>query len=228
MNPPLPAGPRRHHRAGLGRRLMGGLGLVALLLAGFGIGGGAGRTATAQWLPPASTAPVSAQPAPAPEPSPIRTPSLRPPRGGEVARLYIPKLGKHWIVVEGVEPADIKTNPGHYPGTALPGEVGNFAVAGHRTRSAFWDLDRMVPGDPIVVETATTFFVYRVTRNHIVSPTAWEVVAPVPGQLGAQPTEAMLTLTTCNPKWDNYERLIVHARLAYGHPREQELPAELP
>ena len=56
-----------------------------------------------------------------------------PPPGGAVARLYIPKLKKHWVVVEGVTLHDIRYAPGHYPGTALPGQVGNFAVAGHRS-----------------------------------------------------------------------------------------------
>ncbi|HLT09783.1 MAG TPA: sortase, partial [Micromonosporaceae bacterium] len=63
--------------------------------------------------------------------------------------------------------------------------------------------------------------------NHIVLPTAVEVVAPVPGQPGATPTEAMLTITTCNPKWDNYERLIVHAKLIRSGPRANGPPPEL-
>jgi sortase A len=67
--------------------------------------------------------------------------------------------------------------------------------------------------DVIVVETKDTWYVYRVTQNHIVSPNAVQVVAPVPNQPGKKPSQAMLTLTTCNPKFDNYQRLIVHAAL---------------
>jgi sortase A len=53
------------------------------------------------------------------------------------------------------------------------------------------------------------------------------VVAPVPDQPGVTPTEAMLTITTCDPKWDNYHRLIVHAELVRSQPRADGRPAEL-
>ena len=68
---------------------------------------------------------------------------------------------------------DIEYAPGHYPDSALPGEVGNFSVAGHRSPAIFWDLDKMRTGDPIVVETRTTFFVYCVTSLAIVHPPRW-------------------------------------------------------
>ncbi len=56
-------------------------------------------------------------------------------------------------------------------------------------------------------------------KTRIVMPTQVEVVAPVPKLPGAKPTKAMLTLTTCNPKFDNYQRLIVHGELV-AHPAE--------
>jgi sortase A len=149
------------------------------------------------------------------------------PSAGAIARLYIPRLGNHWVVVQGVTLADIRYAPGHYPKSALPGQIGNFAVAGHRSPAIFWNLDRMRRDDAIVVETRTTFYVYRVTQTEIVAPTAVDVIAPVPGEPGRKPTIAMLTLTTCNPKWDNYQRLIVHARLMRSQPRSAGLPAEL-
>jgi sortase A len=138
---------------------------------------------------------------------------VRPPPGGSIARLFIPRLGKHWVVVEGVSEADIAYAPGHYPNTALPGQVGNFSVAGHRTPAIWWDLDRVRVGDKIVAQTRTAYYIYTVSSTEIVDPTAIQVVAPVPDHPGDQPTVAMLTLTTCNPKWDNYQRLVVHARL---------------
>jgi sortase A len=138
--------------------------------------------------------------------------------GGALARLYIPRLDKNWVVVQGVTQKDIRYAPGHYPNTAMPGEVGNFSVAGHRNRAIFWDLDQLRVGDPIVVETAQTFYVYRVTQSHVVLPTAVQVVAPVPGQPGKKPQDMMLTLTTCNPKFNNYQRLIIHAKLDPGDP----------
>jgi sortase A len=144
-----------------------------------------------------------------------------------MARLYIPRLGHHWVVVEGVDPADLKAGPGHYPKTAMPGQVGNFAMAGHRSPAMFWDLDTMRQGDPIVVETARSWFVYRTYQVHITAPTAVEVVAAVPNQPGARPTAAMLTITTCEPKWGNARRLVLHAQLLRSLDRTAGPPAEL-
>jgi sortase A len=147
--------------------------------------------------------------------------------GKVMAALYIPKLNKHWVVVQGVSPADIRYAPGHYPDTAMPGEVGNFSMAGHRTKAIFWDIDQLAAGDAIVVQTADTWFVYKVIGHEIVKPTAVEVVAPVPDQPGAAPTQALLTLTTCNPKFNNYQRLVVHAQLDRKQPRTAGNPVEL-
>ena len=85
----------------------------------------------------------------------------------------------------------------------------------------------MVQGDTGVVESRDTWYICSVTETRVVKPGAVEVVAPVPGEPGAEPTEAMLTLTTCNPKFDNYERLIVHAQLVDQRPRSED-PADRP
>lgn len=163
-------------------------------------------------------------------PGPTSTPPRQlepPPPGGSIARLYIPRLAKHWVVVEGIRQVNLTYAPGHYPDSALPGQIGNFSVAGHRSPAMFWDLDTMQSGDVIVVETKDSYFVYHVTENLIVAPTAVQVVAPVPGRPGVKPTEAMMTLTTCNPKWDNNQRLIVHAKLDRSQPRAAGAPVEL-
>ncbi len=133
--------------------------------------------------------------------------------GNAIARMYIPRLNLHWVVVEGVGLKDIRYGPGHYPGTAMPGQLGNFAVAGHRSPGIFWDLDRVGPGDLIIVETRTNWYVYQVFLNHIVTPHSLEVIAAKPNVPGAAPTEPDMTLTTCNPRWNNYQRMAVHARL---------------
>jgi sortase A len=165
------------------------------------------------------------------QPDPTVGPSapagLAPPSGNAVARLYIPKLDKHWVVVEGVTQKAIRYAPGHYPKTAMPGQIGNFSVAGHRTRAIFWRLDEVHRGDSIVVETKSTWYVYQVSSTEIVKPTAVQVVAPVPGKPGVKPKVAMLTLTTCNPKFNNYQRLIVHAKLVREQDRSAGQPAEL-
>ncbi len=147
--------------------------------------------------------------------------------GSAVARMHIPKLDKRWVVVHGVSQEDIKDAPGHFPKTAGPGQVGNFSVAGHRSPSFFWDLDLLKPSDPIVVEDAANWYVYTVTEARIVWPSAVDVVGPVPGKSGARPTEAMLTLVTCYPKWDNYQRLIIHAKVTSSQPKNKGRPAEL-
>ncbi|NUT21155.1 MAG: class E sortase [Hamadaea sp.] len=181
---------------------------------------------------------------PTASPSQPATNTLAPPPGNAIARLYIPRLNKHWVVVQGVTPADIRYAPGHYPKSAMPGQGGNFAMAGHRMRSVFWDLDKLQVGDKIVVETRTTWYVYAVVKTRVVKPTQVEVVSPNPPEVKAaakstndnvtpgNPTVSLdrfLTLTTCNPKWDNYQRLIIHAALVDGseRPRADGPPAEL-
>ncbi|MGJ7909160.1 class E sortase [Actinopolyspora sp. H202] len=93
-----------------------------------------------------------------------RAPDPIPGRG--FARLYVPTLGSGFpfTVLEGTDQGTLTAGPGHYTGTALPGERGNFALAGHRSgrMSPFGDLDRLDSCDAIVVETATEWYVYRV------------------------------------------------------------------
>ena len=140
------------------------------------------------------------------------------PLGSGVAVLRIPRLGRDWakVVVEGVGTADLKRGPGHYPGTQLPGQVGNFVVSGHRTTygAPFNRVDELRAGDAVVVETADTWYTYRVTTQEIVRPTAIEVTYPVPKQEGAKPKVAVLTLTSCHPKYSARQRIVVFAQLA--------------
>jgi LPXTG-site transpeptidase (sortase) family protein len=141
-----------------------------------------------------------------------------------IGKLYLPRLNKWWVVVQGVTPKDIRYHPGHYPTTAMPGQEGNFSVAGHRNRATFWDLDRMRNDDPIVVRTRDTWYVYRVSTTRVVAPTQVEVVSPNPP---GQHATRLLTLTTCNPKLDNYQRLIVHAEYVREQPTSAGDPVEL-
>lgn len=157
-----------------------------------------------------------------------QTPVADDPIPGEgIARLHIPALDKKWVVVQGVSLEDIKNAPGHYPDSQMPDELGNFAVAGHRTPAIFWDVDKLSGGDTMVLETSTDWYVYRIYSNKIVLPTETEVVEANPDNPGAAPTRKVLTLTTCNPKWDNYERLIVHAEQTGSQPKSQGRPSEL-
>ena len=138
--------------------------------------------------------------------------------GNGIAVVRIPRLGMDYaeVVVEGVGVEDLKKGPGHLPGTAVPGAVGNFVVSGHRTTygAPFNRLDEIKPGDPVVIETRDTFFTYLVSGETIVDPSAVEVTFPVPGKPTAVPTQKLLTFTTCNPKYSANQRLILHAELA--------------
>ncbi len=137
--------------------------------------------------------------------------------GSGIAILRIPRLGRSYakVVVEGVGTDDLKRGPGHYPKTAMPGEVGNFVVSGHRTTygAPFNRLDELHRGDAVVVETRTAWFTYDVTSMEVVAPTDVAVIAPVPDEPGRTAHVATLTLTTCNPKYSAAQRLIVHGRL---------------
>ncbi|WP_239153203.1 class E sortase [Virgisporangium aliadipatigenens] len=201
-------------------------GLIVLLFAAYEVWGKAAIVAAEQGNLDKQLAQDWGQ-SPGPSPSASSGPQPPPALGEPFAKLYIPRMGKHWVINQGVRPSDIKHAPGHYPDTVMPGEIGNFSVAGHRTPSIFWDMDKIQLGDAIVVETKQNWYVYSVKQSHVVLPTAVQVVAPVPNQPGAAPTTAMLTLTTCNPKYNNYQRLIVHAELIRSSPHDSGQPREL-
>ncbi|GIG34811.1 class E sortase [Cellulomonas pakistanensis] len=118
---------------------------------------------------------------------------------------------------------------GHYEGTAMPGGVGNFSLAAHRTTygKPFNRIAELQEGDPVVVWTEDTWYVYRVTSSQIVMPDDVQVIAPVPDQPGVEPTERMITLTTCHPMFSARERYIVHGVLDYWAPVSEGVPAEL-
>lgn len=153
------------------------------------------------------------------------------PLGRGFAKIYIPELGRDYVkvVVEGVGTANLKKGPGHYPKTARPGEKGNVVIAGHRTTygAPFHRVDELEAGDAIVLETADVWFTYRVRSQEVVPPTRIEVTYPVPHREGVAPTERLLTLTTCHPKFSARTRLIVYAVLEKQQAKSQGRPAAL-
>jgi sortase A len=189
------------------------------------------------------------------------------PVGTGFANLYIPRFGKDFArtIVQGTSDRDLDAGPGHYVTSQLPGQLGNFAIAGHRVGRGepFLNLDKLRPGDAIVVQTAKNWYVYSVLGSQsayltaskladparraaavaaalavpdgqgvpgreIVGPGAIQVIAPVPGHPSANPTRALLTLTTCHPKYSADQRMIVHAQLSRAVPRSgSSLPREL-
>ena len=162
--------------------------------------------------------PAQAQTAPASGPGPASggdsatvggsQPALPgPPTGTAVAHLVIPKLGIDKYVVQGVEEADLRKGPGHYPGTPMPGEPGNASIAGHRTTygAPFYRINELQTNDDIFVTTAAGKFRYQVVRSEVVKPSNVSVIAAT--------TDNRLTLTTCTPRFEATDRLIVVARL---------------
>jgi sortase A len=157
--------------------------------------------------------------------------------GDAFAVLHIPRFGPDYqqVVLEGTAGQELSKGPGHYAGTAFPGEPGNMALAGHRVGkgSPFLELDTMLPGEPIVVETRDSWFVYRVLGDRgtgaftgdpsgipgmqIVGPGDIEVISPTPNATAdVPPSGAYLTLTTCHPRYSARQRLIIHAVLEGG------------
>ncbi|TMR99401.1 class E sortase [Nonomuraea basaltis] len=145
--------------------------------------------------------------------------------GEAVALLRIPKLGRHfrYAVVEGTGIEELKKGPGHYTGSAMPGQLGNFVVSGHRTTygAPFNEIDELESGDEIIVDAREARYTYRVVSQDIVRPDETDVIAPVPGKPNMRPVSPFITLTTCHPEYSDAQRLIVYGMLDRTEPRKE-------
>jgi sortase A len=109
--------------------------------------------------------------------------------GAPVARLLIPKIALDDIVLEGVDGDQLNAGPGHLPGSALPGDLGNAVVSAHRDRH-FSHFDRLSVGDTIVTETTASRTTWIISKRRIIDkddPALFRT------------SDATLTLTTCWP-----------------------------
>jgi len=153
------------------------------------------------------------------------------PLGEAFAIVRIPRFGAGYARpgLNGTDTDTLTKGIGHYAGTALPGQVGNFAVAGHRTTygKPFADIDLLKKGDVIMVETKDSYIVYAVDRHVIVDPTEVDVIDPVPQRPGVEPTQAWMTMTSCHPKFSATQRYVVFAKLTKIFPRAGGLPATI-
>lgn len=184
-------------------------------------------------------------------------------RGDTFAKMRIPALGDDWeyTIAVGTTLDDLRTSPGWYETTQLPGEPGNFATAAHRdgSNAPYMHMDALEVCDDIIVETEGGLWVYTVLPTdpnspeqqaqfaecapnaarevaetdhyaglpgqHIVPPTAIETIFPIPGSpleneyVVPDDAHPLLTMTSCHPRWQNYERIIVHAALERSHAR---------
>ena len=150
------------------------------------------------------------------------------------AVLYVPRFGAdyHRSVAEGVGNDVLNSSRsgiGHYPDTQMPGEVGNFAVAAHRSANGggMHLINELQLGDAIYVQTADGYYTYRFRDLEYVAPTEVDVIAPVPHNPDATPADRLITLTSCNPLLSTAERIIAYGVLEAWQPTSAGPPAEV-
>lgn len=154
--------------------------------------------------------------------------------GEIVAKLYVPRFGDSYVrnIAEGTSLEQVlnKVGIGRYIGTQLPGEVGNFAIAGHRTGAGgpMRDIDKFLPGDKVYVETEDTWYTYVYLESKIVDPGAIGTIAPDPeGLTNKVANRKYLTMTSCTPIYLNTERIIAWFALSEQQSITQGMPEEL-
>jgi sortase A len=126
----------------------------------------------------------------------------------QVGTIEIPKIGVSKAMYEGITLTTLDHGPGHWPGTAMPGQLGNVVIAGHRVShdKPFRNIDKLVPGDDVIMTTADGSFDYKVTSTEIVNPDALWIVDQTP--------DYTATLFACHPPGSTRQRIVVHLALA--------------
>lgn len=191
----------------------------------------AGSSISREWARQvtASGGGTAAPRAPRATPTPVILPE---PRNAQVfGVMYVPRFGAgyHVPMAGGVttsgtlDPIGI----GHYPGTPMPGAVGNVALAGHRTTfgKPFNGIARLRLNDPIVIETKAGWYVYRFRDLEYVRPTAVDVTLPVPQMPGVRADGRYLTMTSCSPMYWAWERIVAYSVFDSFTPRADGPPA---
>lgn len=126
----------------------------------------------------------------------------------QLGGINIPRLDIAQPLFEGIRLTTLDYGPGHWPGTAMPGEVGNAVIAAHRTShgAPFRNIDQLVPGDEVQFTTSTGISTYIVTSTEVVTPDAVWIVDPTP--------TATATLFACHPPGSVSHRIVVKLDLA--------------
>lgn len=122
--------------------------------------------------------------------------------------IEIPAIHISKPLMEGVSLNTLDIGPGHAPGSAMPGELGNAVIGGHRTSHdhPFMDLDLLKPGDEVIFNVGESRYTYLVESTEIITPDQLRVVQ--------QEQRYTATLFACHPKGSTRERIIVHLRFA--------------
>lgn len=145
--------------------------------------------------------------------------------GDVFAKLYVPRFGSDYVrnIAQGTSVSKVLNTVGigHYVNTQMPGQIGNFALAGHRAGNGgpMRLIDKLVSGDLAYVETAQTKYTYRFMESKIVAPEDIDVISAVPKELsGAVAGGKYMTLTTCTPIYINTDRYIAWFELVEETP----------
>ncbi|WP_238431569.1 class E sortase [Streptomyces cavernae] len=157
--------------------------------------------------------------------------------GQGFAIMDIPKLDVVVPIAEGIDKKRVldRGMVGHYGEDSIPtampdAKTGNFAVAGHRNTHGepFRYINKLQPGDPIVVETQDTYYVYEMTSVlPVTSPKNTSVLDPIPKGSGFTGPGRYITLTTCTPEFTSKYRLIVWGKMVEERPRSKGKPDAL-
>lgn len=171
--------------------------------------------------PGAEAPPLDLPPIPSPVPAapdtmyglslPAKAPAISEERADspiiEIGRIQIPSIHIDHKIYEGVTLTVVDHGPGHWPGSAMPGDRGNTVFAGHRTThdKPFGDLDLVKKGDQVTFEMGGRRAVYEVTDNFIVDGSNTDIALPTP--------DATMTLFACHPKGSAKQRIVLQGKL---------------
>ena len=227
----------RRRRLRVGAAALGSLCSVIVVVLGTGFRGGLGDAAPAlatplsaveSPVPVASTtvttsATTTSSPTSTSAPTTTTTPALRLPVPTElpadayattpdevVATINIPSIGLETDVHSGMTLTALNRGPSWWPGTALPGQLGNVVIGGHRTTYSrpFRDLDRLRPGDRVIMTTGAGQFTYAVVGTEVVDPTAIEIADQTLGYTA--------TIFACHPPGSAAHRIVAKLQLVDG------------
>ena len=171
--------------------------------------------------------------APAPDGAPPIT--AQPAEAQEFANFYVPRFGADYAVPIAGGTSTVRTlnqhGIGHYDDTQMPGEVGNFAVAAHRTTygAPFNKIADLREGDKLYVQTADGWYTYAYRNSQYVPASQVSVLQPVPDSpdVTAASGDRLLTMTSCHPMFTAQERIIAYAVFEGWQPLSDGPPAEL-
>ncbi|MFF5624814.1 class E sortase [Microbacterium sp. LWH10-1.2] len=151
----------------------------------------------------------------------------------QLGQMHIPRFGADYNkgIYGGTTRAGTldKLGIGVYTDSKMPGEIGNFAMAAHRTTwgKPFNQLDKLQLNDAIVVETPDGWFTYRFRTLEYVKPTQTDVLLDVPQVPGVETGEQYITLTACSPLYSLAERIVAYGVFESFQPRAEGPPKAL-